>query len=36
MSEGITYRLGFLKGRIRGYENEDEMADVFRTELNKS
>lgn len=29
MSEGISYRLGYLSGRLKGYENEDDIAKLF-------
>lgn len=29
MSDGISYRLGILSGRIRVYENEDELAKLI-------
>lgn len=29
MSEGISQRLGILSGRIRGYENEDDLAKLY-------
>ncbi|MBF0206765.1 MAG: hypothetical protein HQK53_07725 [Oligoflexia bacterium] len=28
MSEGISQRLGILSGRIRGYENEDDLVKI--------
>lgn len=28
MSEGVDYRLGFLTGRLKGYENQDEMLEI--------
>ena len=30
MSEGISYRLGYLSGRLKGYENEDDIAQLFK------
>jgi len=30
MSEGIRYRLGYLTGRIKGYESEDELMRLVR------
>jgi hypothetical protein len=29
MSEGINYRVGYLSGRLRCYENEDELANLY-------
>lgn len=29
MSDGISYRVGYLSGRLRCYENEDEMVGVL-------
>lgn len=28
MSEGISYRLGYLNGRLRAYENEDDLKKL--------
>jgi hypothetical protein len=30
MSEGIEYRLGYLTGKLKGYENEDDIAELFK------
>lgn len=30
MSEGIDYRLGYLSGRIKGYESEDDLLDLVK------
>jgi hypothetical protein len=30
MSEGTTYRLGYVYGRIKGYEREEDLANLFR------
>ncbi len=30
MSEGIDYRLGYLTGKLKGYENEEDIANLFR------
>jgi Zn ribbon nucleic-acid-binding protein len=30
MSEGVTYRLGYLSGRLKGYENEDDLLKVVK------
>ncbi len=32
MSEGITYRIGILQGRLRGYENEDDLIGLLKRE----
>ncbi len=29
MSEGVSYRLGVLTGRLRVYENEDDMLKLI-------
>lgn len=29
MSDGISYRVGYLSGRLRCYESEDELAKLF-------
>ena len=28
MSEGIHYRFGFLNGRVRGYEREEDLIKL--------
>ncbi len=30
MSEGTTYRLGYVYGRLKGYEREEDLADLVR------
>jgi len=30
MSEGISYRLGYLSGRLRGYESDSELAKAIK------
>ncbi len=30
MSDGIEYRMGYLKGRLKGYENDDELAKFIK------
>jgi hypothetical protein len=30
MSDGISQRLGILTGRIRGYENEDDLVKIVK------
>ncbi len=30
MSDGINYRLGFVSGRIRGYEGEEELSKIIK------
>lgn len=36
MSEGINYRLGYLSGRLKGYEHENELLDLVKSEnINK-
>lgn len=30
MSEGISYRLGYLRGRIKGYEDEKELMELVK------
>lgn len=29
MSEGMTYRLGYLYGRLKGYEKEDDLIKLI-------
>lgn len=31
MSDGITYRLGFLSGRLRGVETKDDLVEIVHT-----
>lgn len=35
MSEGTNYRLGYLSGRLKGYEREEDMAQLFRVKKSK-
>jgi hypothetical protein len=35
MSEGTTYRLGYVYGRIKGYEREEDLANLFRPKVLK-
>ncbi len=30
MSDGVNYRLGFLSGRLRGYENKDDLLKLVK------
>lgn len=32
MSDGIIYRMGILQGRLRGYENEDDVIELLKRE----
>lgn len=34
MSEGISYRLGFLQGRLIGIENEDDLKELVKIRNN--
>jgi hypothetical protein len=34
-SEGVTYRLGFLSGRIRGYESEEDLQELTKSRMKK-
>lgn len=36
MSEGLSYRLGILRGRIKGYEDEDEIYKLAKQLTNKT
>ena len=29
MSEGIEFRLGYLTGKLKGYENEDTLKNCY-------
>lgn len=31
MSEGVSYRLGYVYGRLKGYEREEDLANLVRT-----
>lgn len=35
MSEGIAYRLGYLSGRLKGYENEEELFETSKVKPEK-
>ncbi len=35
MSDGIEYRMGYLKGRLKGYENDDELAKFIKKRNKK-
>lgn len=35
MSEGVSYRLGLLTGRIRGYETEDDLQELTKVRMKK-
>lgn len=30
MSDGVSYRLGILSGRLKGYENEEDMLKLVK------
>jgi hypothetical protein len=30
MSEGISYKLGYLSGRLKGYEAEDDLVQLVK------
>jgi len=30
MSDGISYRMGYVSGKIRGYEGEDELLKIIK------
>lgn len=32
MSEGVNYRLGYLSGRLKGYEREDDLVKIIKEE----
>jgi hypothetical protein len=32
MSDGVSYRLGFLQGRLRGMEGEKKIKEVLESE----
>lgn len=36
MSEGVSYRVGFLSGRLRAYEGEDDLLELARQRLKKT
>ena len=35
MSEGVSYRVGFLSGRLRAYEREDDLVELMRVKERK-
>lgn len=35
MSDGVQYRLGFITGRIRGYETEQDLQELTKTRMKK-
>ncbi|MEK7554788.1 MAG: hypothetical protein AAB518_02275 [Patescibacteria group bacterium] len=35
MSEGVSYRVGFLSGRLRAYEREDDLVELIRVKERK-
>jgi hypothetical protein len=35
MSDGVSYKLGYLNGRIRGYDQEDDLLKLVSRELKK-
>ncbi len=35
MSEGVSYRVGFLSGRLRAYEREDDLVELMRVKESK-
>ncbi|MFC1711178.1 hypothetical protein ACFLZ1_01185 [Patescibacteria group bacterium] len=36
MSEGIDYRLGYLTGRLKGYESEEDLAGLFKDKVKQN
>jgi hypothetical protein len=36
MSDGVSYRLGFLSGRLRAYEKEEDLVKLVKFKLKKS
>jgi len=30
MTDGVSYRLGFLSGRLRGYDSEEELLKLIK------
>jgi hypothetical protein len=36
MSTGIEYRMGYLTGRLKGYEREEELAKYLKKRDNKA
>ena len=35
MSDGISYRLGFLIGRFHAYEREEDLVELVRVKMKK-
>ncbi len=35
MSDGLEYRMGYLKGRLKGYESDEELAKFIKKRDNK-
>lgn len=35
MSDGVSYRLGFLQGRLRGIEGEEKLKELLESEQKK-
>lgn len=35
MSDGVSYRLGYLNGRLRAYEREEDLVELLRRETKK-
>jgi hypothetical protein len=35
MTEGVSYRLGYVYGRLKGYEREDDLANLMRIKPSK-
>lgn len=35
MSDGINYRLGILSGRLRGYENDEDLLKLVKITKNE-
>jgi DNA-directed RNA polymerase subunit RPC12/RpoP len=35
MSDGISYRLGFLTGRLHAYEKEEDLVELMRVKMKK-
>ena len=36
MSDGVDYRLGILSGRLKGYENEEDILKLMKQIVVKS
>jgi hypothetical protein len=35
MSDGLEYRMGYLQGRLKGYENDEELAKFIKKRDNR-